>query len=144
MSLSDSDSRLAEPLLTESTDSDLPGHHSTESTDSDLPERSSIESITSESDLPEYPFTEEERRYLRIVGETTPLSDIIRAQALRPQRPPRRHYLHRLPVSVTKTVRKQATNWSVHQRVHQREPILRCDRLLRAGSYRSFAKHHAP
>ncbi|CAD0109062.1 unnamed protein product, partial [Aureobasidium uvarum] len=44
-----------------------------------------------------YPFTEPERRYLRIVNATTPLSDIIRAQAALPQRPPRRHYLSRLP-----------------------------------------------
>ncbi|KAK6007862.1 hypothetical protein QM012_004676 [Aureobasidium pullulans] len=67
-------------------------------TDSDsyLPEQPFTESIDSEVDLPEYPFTESQRRYLRIVNETTPLSDIIRAQAVRPQRPPKRHYLSRL------------------------------------------------
>ncbi|KAH0022874.1 hypothetical protein KCU78_g5617, partial [Aureobasidium melanogenum] len=83
-----------------STDSDshLLEQHSTESTDSNstLLEYLSTESINSESDLPEHPFTEEQRRYLRIVNATTPLSDIIRAQALRPSRPPKRHYLSRL------------------------------------------------
>ncbi|KAG9555987.1 hypothetical protein KCU71_g8758, partial [Aureobasidium melanogenum] len=83
-----------------STDSDphLLEQHSTESIDSSstLLEYLSTESINSESDLPEHPFTEEERRYLRIVNATTPLSDTIRAQALRPSRPPKRHYLSRL------------------------------------------------
>ncbi|KAG9671397.1 hypothetical protein KCU99_g5767, partial [Aureobasidium melanogenum] len=83
-----------------STDSDshLLEQHSTESTDSNstLLEYLSTESINSESDLPEHPFTEEQRRYLRIVNATTPLSDTIRAQALRPSRPPKRHYLSRL------------------------------------------------
>ncbi|KAH0383952.1 hypothetical protein KCU92_g4853, partial [Aureobasidium melanogenum] len=68
------------------------------STDSNstLLEYLSTESINSESDLPEHPFTEEQRRYLRIVNATTPLSDTIRTQALRPSRPPKRHYLSRL------------------------------------------------
>ncbi|KAG9720302.1 hypothetical protein KCU73_g14574, partial [Aureobasidium melanogenum] len=83
-----------------STDSDshLLEQHSTESTDSNstLLEYLSTESINSESDLPENLFTEEQRRYLRIVNATTPLSDTIRAQALRPSRPPKRHYLSRL------------------------------------------------
>ncbi|KAG9685905.1 hypothetical protein KCU95_g10421, partial [Aureobasidium melanogenum] len=80
------------------SDSHLLEQHSTESTDSvsTFLEHLSTESIDSKSDLPEHPFTEEERRYLRIVNATTPLSDTIRAQALRPSRPPKRHYLSRL------------------------------------------------
>jgi hypothetical protein len=91
------------------------------STDSNstLLEYLSTESINSESDLPEHPFTEEQRRYLRIVNATTPLSDTIRTQALRPSRPPKRHYLSRLTVSAATTMRRQVSDFSVHQRVHQ-------------------------
>ncbi|CAD0089351.1 unnamed protein product [Aureobasidium vineae] len=67
--------------------------------------------IHSDSDLPDYPFKEPERRYLRIVNATTPRSDIIRAQAALPQRPPRRHYLSRLPVSTAPFMRRQASNF---------------------------------
>lgn len=92
--------------------SDLLGHPFIQSTDSDstLPEHPSAESIDSGSDSPEHRFTEADRRYLRIVNETTPLSDTIRAQALRPPRPPKRHYLSRLAVSAAITMRRQASN----------------------------------
>ncbi|KAH0364376.1 hypothetical protein KCU65_g6783, partial [Aureobasidium melanogenum] len=85
MSSTDSDSHLLEQPSTDSIDSG-----------STLLEHLSRESIDSKTDLPEYPFNEEQRRYLRIVNQTTPLSDIIRAQALRPSRPPKRRYLTRL------------------------------------------------
>ncbi|KAG9946151.1 hypothetical protein KCU85_g6724, partial [Aureobasidium melanogenum] len=85
MSSIDSDSHLLEQPSTDSTDSG-----------SALLEYLATESIDSETDLPEYPFNEEQRRYLRIVNQTTPLSDTIRAQALRPSRPPKRRYLSRL------------------------------------------------
>lgn len=99
MSSTDSYSDLSEHFLTEPIDSD-----------STLPEHPSTESIDSETDLPEYPFTEAERRYLRIADATNPLSNIIRAQALRPPRPPRRHYLSRLPVSAAISMRRPASN----------------------------------
>lgn len=108
MSSIDSDSHLLEQPSTDSTDSG-----------SALLEYLATESIDSETDLPEYPFNEEQRRYLRIVNQTTPLSDTIRAQALRPSRPPKRRYLSRLTVSAATTMRRQTSNFSVHQRVDQ-------------------------
>ena len=67
-----------------------------------------MSSTHSEPELPEYPFTEPQRRYLRIINETTPLSDIVRNQPSLPSLPPlrqiRRRYLNSylnssLPVS---------------------------------------------
>ena len=63
-----------------------------------------MSSTHSEPELPEYPFTEPQRRYLRIINETTPLSDIVRNQPSLPSLPPprqiKRRYLNSpLPVS---------------------------------------------
>jgi hypothetical protein len=84
-----------------------------------------MRSTHSESDLPEHSFTEPQRRTLRIVNETTPLSDLVRSGATLPLRSPRTYWEPEKPLPVRPELRlcasRRLTCQSISESINESE-----------------------
>lgn len=84
-----------------------------------------MSSTHSESDLPEHSFTELQRRPLRIVNETSPLSDLVRSEATLPLRDPRTFWKNEKPLPVSPELRlcasRRLTCQSISESINESE-----------------------
>jgi hypothetical protein len=84
-----------------------------------------MSSTHSESDLPEHSFTEPQRRTLRIVNETTPLSDLVRSEATLPLRNLRTFWKNEEPLPVSPELRlcasRRLTCQSISESINESE-----------------------